>query len=183
MGEKQELGKSKLGGYLAYVAKTVTADSEEDLTFLYDLLAPSDDREEMGKIYNDTLGYNPIEYFDERFLIKTFDEIIEDAPAEKKTELTNAKESIIKEVMYNKVLQTDEYLLGMLLKAIQEETGWVDPKYGDLEDLEDGDWDVSSMNSDDEDEDDEDEYDPYEDDEDDDLELYVDDDEDEDDED
>lgn len=50
---------------MSFLTTTATADSEQSVQEnLLKLFNPASTREDMGKIYNDVLGYNPINHFD-----------------------------------------------------------------------------------------------------------------------
>lgn len=115
-----------------YLMRTVTAESERDVDYLLKLMNPSDDRTEMGEVYDKTLGYNPINYFDEQYLKKAYDKILESAPDSLKWKLQNRKEDIIEKVLTLKLSTIDEFLYKTLIRVIEEETGWSD---ADLENL------------------------------------------------
>jgi hypothetical protein len=53
---------------LEYFYHTVTARSEDDVTYLLQVLNPVDDKAVMGKAYTKVIGYNPISYFDKNAL-------------------------------------------------------------------------------------------------------------------
>lgn len=108
-----------------YITKMTTASSEEDLDYLLLLMAPSDDRDEMGEVYQNTLGYDPINYFDEKYITKSFEDIMENAPISIKESLLAEKDKIIGKVIDKKKLEIDSMLLNILVKEIFEETGWI----------------------------------------------------------
>lgn len=114
---------------LKYINATVTADSEADEALLLEMLRPTEDRVEMGKIYQNVLGYNPIEYFDEKYLERKYDEILETAPESLKGELQEKKDNIINEVMTHKNNLNEDYLLYILTSEIAAETGWSNPDF------------------------------------------------------
>lgn len=143
-----------------YITKTVTANSEEDYDYLLLLMSPTDDRDEMGVVYQNTLGYDPITYFDERFLNKSFDELLLEAPSSIKDDLTKERENIIKNVMKKRNVELDGFLLNLLTKEIYNEVGWVpydSSEFGD------------DFVSEDDDFDDDDDIDEFDDEDDDDL--------------
>lgn len=114
---------------LNYINATVNAHSENDMEPLLSLLRPTEDREQMGAIYEQTLGYNPISFFDIKYLEKKFDEIVETAPEDLKDELRDKKEAIIHQVMLHKDNLNDEYLLYLLVSEIASESGWTNPNF------------------------------------------------------
>lgn len=150
-----------------YLMRTVTAESEDDVDYLLKLMHPSDDRFEMGEVYNNTLGYNPINYFDEQYLKKVYDRVVQNAPESLVFKLQKRKDEIIEKVLMRKLSNIDEYLYQILLTVIEEETGWID---SDLEalrptienfDLDDDDeelFDEDDDSFDDDEDDDDDDY-------------------------
>jgi len=116
---------------LLYLNKTVHADSEDDLDFLFDLMKPTDDREEMGKIYENSIGYNPLDYFDEKDLRKKFKGILEAAPVSVKSELKDKEDSIISRTIIRKNELLEDHLSILLANEIFTETGWASPSYDD----------------------------------------------------
>lgn len=148
-----------------YLMRIVTADSEDDVDYLLKLMQPSDDRDEMGKVYDTTLGYNPINYFDEQYLKKAYDKIVNCAPDSLKIKLQKRKDEIIEKVLMRKISGINEYLYQILIAVIEEETGWADPDLEilsptidnfDLEEDDDEelfDEDASDFDSDDDDDD------------------------------
>lgn len=59
---------------MEFLTATATADSEQHVQGnLLKLFNPAESREDMGKIYNDVLGYNPINHFDREELKELLD--------------------------------------------------------------------------------------------------------------
>ena len=54
---------------IAYLTRTATADSETDVEAFMKVFNPVDDRKEMGKVYQEALGYNPITHYDIKDII------------------------------------------------------------------------------------------------------------------
>lgn len=111
---------------LEYINRLANASSDEDVDFLIQLMQPTDNQEEMGHVYMDTLGYNPIEYFDRRKLETAYSTIMDVAPDSLKSDLNTVKPGIIEHVIAMKAHLNDDYLLYMLLSEISAETGWTD---------------------------------------------------------
>ena len=110
-------------GLLDYINRTANANSEEDLDFLLELMRPTS-RNEMSEIYVQTLGYNPITYFDEKYLYGIYDDIAATAPDSVQTQLRSKKDEIISKVMDIDANIKEEYLKSLLLQEIEAETGW-----------------------------------------------------------
>lgn len=98
---------------------TVTSTSEEDVDKVLKLLNPTSENE-MGEVYEATLGYNPITYFDEKAVAATLDKIIDAAPNKAGQILTDKKEEVvantIKYFSYGKIGMLET----MLEKAVNE---------------------------------------------------------------
>lgn len=59
---------------MEFLTATATADSEKHVQEnLLKLFNPAESREDMGKVYNDVLGYNPINHFDREELKELLD--------------------------------------------------------------------------------------------------------------
>lgn len=65
------------GALLTYLAKTATANSEEDLDGLLGLLQPAESEEVAGENFTKALGYNPITYYDAKTIGELIDEIVD----------------------------------------------------------------------------------------------------------
>lgn len=109
---------------LEYYNRTVHADSEEDLDFLMVLLNPVERRDEMGDIYSDILGYNPLNYYDEKFLGNAYTAIAEIAPEAIKDELNYKRDDIIEALLDQKSSDIEEYLMTSLIDRIRKEFRW-----------------------------------------------------------
>lgn len=105
----------------------VTANSEENIDDFLELLKPDNkSTEEMGSIYEETIGYDPITYFDKVSLNNMID-IIKDLPEtpeavvealdDSRTEIIESAFNIFNE---NKI---DTFLPAALEEAIEEITG------------------------------------------------------------
>lgn len=114
---------------LDYISNSSTANSEEDMSYLLTLMQPTDNRIEMGQVYTNLLGYDPITYFDEKYVHKAYETILMRAPGNVKRLLTEKKEELITETMTRFESTREEYLLNLLMKVIMDETGWTDPDY------------------------------------------------------
>lgn len=65
------------GALLTYLAKTATANSEEDLDGLLGLLQPAESEEVAGENFTKALGYNPITYYDAKTIGDLLDELVD----------------------------------------------------------------------------------------------------------
>ena len=77
------------------------AHSEDDLDPLFELLDPTPDAKEMGKKFNEVIGYNPITYYTESTARDVFAEVCTSLESYPKTvqALTESEESIIEELL------------------------------------------------------------------------------------
>ena len=77
------------------------AHSEEDLDPLFELLDPSPNAREMGKKFNEVIGYNPITYYTESTARDVFAQVCTSLESYPKTvrALTESEESIIEELL------------------------------------------------------------------------------------
>ena len=66
--------------YLEFIQKAATADSESDIDNLFTVFTPEGkSRSQMGEVYEDVLGYNPITHFDVEELSGVIASILDDA--------------------------------------------------------------------------------------------------------
>jgi hypothetical protein len=113
---------------LDYIQETVTASSEGDLEHLMVLMRPTENREEMGIVYDELLGYNPITYFDEKYQHRIYAGVISRAPSHLKDALSKKEEWIIKLTMRNYDSFRDDFLSKTLAKVIFDQYNWNDPE-------------------------------------------------------
>lgn len=66
---------SKRDELMAYITATATADSEEDVERLLSIFNPVEDRQEMGKVFDNVLGYNPITHYDMKDIMAVIDDV------------------------------------------------------------------------------------------------------------
>ena len=64
---------------LKFLGDTATASSEVDVENFLKIFHPTDDRDQMGKIYEEQLGYNPVAHFDIQDIIKAVDDVLDGA--------------------------------------------------------------------------------------------------------
>jgi len=112
---------SKLQNYLQ---AATCANTEDDVDELLKMMSPTEDREEMGELYEFNLGYNPITHFDEQELNVLLNEMIEEAPTYIKEKIVDAQETIIKDSLEYHSDHLTSYLTQALTYAIERETGW-----------------------------------------------------------
>lgn len=151
MSEKNNNFQHRMENKLQMIISAATASSEEDLAPLFRILNPTNDRDEMGEIYTDTLGYNPITHFDRQDLVRIYHEIVEDAPGEISEILSERESEIIDLSLSLFDSNRTDLLQAQLEEVIYAETG-----------IEIGDWDETQKDIVDELLFDEDEDDMYE---------------------
>ena len=117
-----------MSSILEKLLAVATCNSEEDQEKLEQLLDPTT-RTEMGPVYEEAIGYNPITYFDRRDTEKYFNSMIEDAPQSIKEVLEEKKEEIIESVLEHKENLNEEYLITLLNLSFEKECGWRNKKY------------------------------------------------------
>lgn len=83
---------------LAYLAQAATADSEADVNDFLRIFTPLPTRDEMGKVFETNLGYNPITHYDMVDVIMILDTIISDMnmDGKVKAQIEGKKDSIAK---------------------------------------------------------------------------------------
>ena len=79
---------------LKEVLDICNANGEEGLDSLMQLMEPKDEREEMSSLYEETLGYDPITYYD----IKDIEKMIDDVSSESIRNMINDHKDEIIEV-------------------------------------------------------------------------------------
>jgi len=143
---------------LKYLNATRGASSEEDYSDLYAVLEPTSSAEEMGEVYENVLGYNPVTYFDVTFISDAIMKGCEALPEKYAAKLIDKKDEIISLTMEGftddkRTLLTttlldivDEYLpndeMALFVKALGEECytfseddndDYLDDEYSDSE--------------------------------------------------
>lgn len=114
---------------LKQILDIVKSNSEESIDDLLDLMQPEGkSRYEMGETFEETLGYNPISYYDEQQLRKIADEIADDpTTAPEVTEYIkdgDHKESLVSRAYEIFESERDTtFLPAAMEEAIEEETG------------------------------------------------------------
>ena len=81
---------------LKEVLDICNASGEEGYDNLFKIMEPTDERDEMGPIYEEALGYNPITYYD----VKDIEKLIDDVESDTVREMINEhKDEIIDTVL------------------------------------------------------------------------------------
>lgn len=109
---------------LAYINATVSSTSEEGLDPLLKLMNPSSDRLEMGDVYDDVLGYNPITYFDKEE-IRSLTKLCEKyAPEPTAALIKDMEEEIINQTFIRFNTNRSAQLNKDFAAVIKNLTGW-----------------------------------------------------------
>lgn len=119
------------GSVLQRLLAVATCKTEEDEYRLEQLINPST-RSVMGPVYEETLGYNPLTYFDRQEAEGYFKEMIEDAPQSVKVILEEKQEEILESVIEHKENLNREYLITLLNLSFEKITGWKNKKYHNI---------------------------------------------------
>ena len=106
-------------------------DDEESMELLRQMLNPTT-KEEMAKVYEEVVGYNPINYFDRCEAAKYFDIMVSDAPTGIKENLIDCKEEILDNVIQHKENLNSDYLITLLNLEMEHTAGWRNKKYPTL---------------------------------------------------
>lgn len=86
---------SKREAMIQYLSGLATADSDADVDALLKIYNPLDDRAEMGKVFQDTLGYNPITHYDITDINSILDKVINDVESDKVAKKLGSKKDEI----------------------------------------------------------------------------------------
>lgn len=135
------------------IEKFVSKITDTDEKAVLKLLNPTPDRVEMGEVYLDTLGYDPITYFDEYETRQKLAEIVNKLPVKFRSEIQNHYDDIINDaitVLYEKRSGTIEDILKASVRNIfdDEEVDMIFDNDGD-----DDDFDSKYVNFEDDDDD------------------------------
>lgn len=130
---------------------TVTASSEADVTELLKVMNPTTE-EEMGPVYQQVIGYNPITYFDEKIVNEQIDKVLPYAPNKAGQILVNKRSEIVELAMKNYKMTKPTFLQSCLELAIRD---FVSVDIWDDEEMEEAFDDVTDTPAYDEDEEDE----------------------------
>lgn len=115
----------KSAALLSYINATVSASSEQDVDYLLKIMSPSNDRDEMGKLYDEILGYNPITHFDKEDIRSMLKKCEEKAPDPVATTIKQQEDYIINETLAKYNEGRDNRLAMDLCNVIKNITGWL----------------------------------------------------------
>lgn len=112
---------------LKEILDIVTANSEEDVDSLLDMMSPQNfERSEMSEVFESTIGYDPISYYDKKRLAEMVEEL-EVSPdiSEDVSELIkDSRESIVDEAYEVFDDNRDEYLKKSLDHVVEDKYGY-----------------------------------------------------------
>lgn len=133
----------------------VTANSEDVIDNFLDLMRPDDfTREEMGVIYEDTVGYDPISYYDKKDMRDYADQIAENptTPQEVVDYIKESRDELVEEAYSLLDLSRENNIQACVESVINDKFG-IDLDLDDesIEDENDGDDGVDDEEFDDED--------------------------------
>jgi hypothetical protein len=116
--------KSKLAAFIASVS---CATDDELLDEIVQIMEPENfgTKNDLGKAFNDVIGYNPIDYHDTLQLEDIYDELLDEAPYSVRENLIGRKSDIIEKCLSNKEASNEAYLTNSLIITIYEECGWL----------------------------------------------------------
>lgn len=111
---------------LDFIVRCNNASSEDITDDIMRMADPDtfDSRDEMESHFESCLGYNPMRYFDEKYLKDEYMEITNSAPYSVQEQLHSKRDDIIDrtlEVAYN---VNEAYLDSVLLNVIESSVGW-----------------------------------------------------------
>lgn len=105
---------------LKYLTESATADCEADVERFLDVFNPTADRAEMGHIFYEHLGYNPITYYDFQDVLKVLDGLLEKVGKKKASVIQENKDAIVVRAQAIYEENRDENIRVALDMAIQE---------------------------------------------------------------
>lgn len=112
---------------LKEILDIVTANSEEDIDSLLDMMSPQNfERSEMSEVFESNIGYDPISYYDKKRLVEMVEEL-EVSPdiSEDVSELIkDSRESIVDEAYEVFDDNRDEYLKKSLDHVVEDKYGY-----------------------------------------------------------
>ena len=87
-------GAKKRMDLINFLSSAAVADSEEDVNSLLAIFHPVDDRDEMGKVYTEALGYNPITHYDMSDILRIIDDAMDCLSTDGRNIIMAAKDDI-----------------------------------------------------------------------------------------
>ena len=86
--------KANRSAYMAFLSSAATADCEADLDGLLQIFNPVESRAQMGELFNETLGYNPITHYDMQDILTAIDEALQYVSESGKTRIEAGRTAI-----------------------------------------------------------------------------------------
>ena len=104
----------------------LAATSEEEYEDILRMSDPEDfdSRDEFEECFTGVLGYNPMNYFDSKYIDEEFDEIVEKAPISIQEQLRSKKLEIIERTLEYCRDVNDTVLHKILVEVVKDTVGW-----------------------------------------------------------
>ena len=114
---------SKLLDYMVRCSNATYDDAVDDLLRMAD---PTnyDSQDEMEDHFEECLGYNPLTYFDKKFIEEQFDEVIASAPYSVRDQLRTKHDEIIDRTLECIDDVNDTVIRKVFIDVIKDTTGW-----------------------------------------------------------
>ena len=103
---------------LKYLSDTATASCEADVEEFLKIFNPAPTRKEMGDIFEENLGFNPITHYDIQDVIKAVDEVLDHVSRDGVELVTKHKDEIVEKAMAVVETRRDDFLKDCLLIAL-----------------------------------------------------------------
>lgn len=103
---------------LKYLSDTATASCEADVEEFLKIFNPAPTRKEMGDIFEENLGFNPITHYDIQDVIKAVDEVLDHVSRDGVELVTKHKDEIVEKAMTVVETRRDDFLKDCLLIAL-----------------------------------------------------------------
>jgi len=128
--------QSNIAAVLAYWTKTVTANSEDDVSDVLKMMQEVDNRTDAGSMFEKMFGYDPITMYDRKEMSNLLDEIAEDVPSTMEDSFgPPQKLHILNKAMENLADMRSDFNSAVLVNTVAEETGYLDPTMKRIADL------------------------------------------------
>lgn len=88
--------KANRSAYMAFLSGAATADCEADLDNLLQIFNPVESRSQMGEIFRDTLGYNPITHYDMQDIMTAIDDALQYMSESGRMKVNEGRDTIAK---------------------------------------------------------------------------------------
>lgn len=111
----------RTNSYLASIIEIVSANSEESVDNMLCMLDPeSHDRDELGSLSEDVLGYNMITFHDKQYLTDKLHDIMDQIDESVKNQIASNIESLVDEAYDNFSSSRDTSLNMALARALSD---------------------------------------------------------------